>query len=217
MLNKEYIINKKSVLVIAEEYDISSKSSVEYYIKKFDLYRDPLVIKLDKKFLLKEYIDNNKSLRELSKELKMGKQYIRRELVKYGIPIRKHTKSQTWLDSCIKQRGHKHIPINYWSNVIYAANKRGLKFTITLDYAYALYLRQNGKCALSGVDINFRLITAKSSTQTCSLDRKDSSKGYIRGNVQWVHKTVNLMKMSMSDEELIEWCELILINRGIDL
>ena len=48
--------------------------------------------------------------------------------------------------------------------------------------------------------------------ETCnnhSLDRIDSKKGYVKGNVQWVHKTVNRLKMDLSEEELMYWCNLI--------
>jgi hypothetical protein len=44
---------------------------------------------------------------------------------------------------------------------------------------------------------------------TASLDRIDSSKGYTLGNIQWVHKWVNLMKQDMTDQEFIEWCKTI--------
>ena len=36
---------------------------------------------------------------------------------------------------------------------------------------------------------------------TASLDRIDSKKGYIEGNVQWVHKNVNKMKMDLDEKE----------------
>ena len=39
-----------------------------------------------------------------------------------------------------------------------------------------------------------------------SLDRVDSSKGYIEGNVQWVHKMVNMSKQQYTQEEFIEMC-----------
>lgn len=45
--------------------------------------------------------------------------------------------------------------------------------------------------------------------QTASLDRIDSSKGYIPGNVQWVHKDVNKMKLALSEKRLLELCTLI--------
>lgn len=47
---------------------------------------------------------------------------------------------------------------------------------------------------------------------TASLDRIDSSKGYIEGNVQWVHKYVNVMKWDFSMEEFLDICRKICIT-----
>jgi hypothetical protein len=44
---------------------------------------------------------------------------------------------------------------------------------------------------------------------TASLDRIDSSKGYIKTNVQWVHKKVNKMKQDTSVDEFKHYCKLI--------
>ena len=41
------------------------------------------------------------------------------------------------------------------------------------------------------------------------IDRIDSSKGYVKGNVQWVHKNVNLMKGKFDQEYFIEMCKKI--------
>ena len=62
-------------------------------------------------------------------------------------------------------------------------------------------------CAISGI----KLIFARSWTrdQTASLDRIDSKKGYVEGNVQWVHKRINEMKMDHSNKELISWARKI--------
>jgi hypothetical protein len=44
------------------------------------------------------------------------------------------------------------------------------------------------------------------------LDRIDSSKGYIVGNVQWVHKHVNVMKNIFSQEMFIFICNQVSKN-----
>ena len=49
---------------------------------------------------------------------------------------------------------------------------------------------------------------------TASLDRIDSSKGYIEGNVQWVHKSVNIMKCDFSSDIFIGICNQISNNCG---
>jgi hypothetical protein len=43
-----------------------------------------------------------------------------------------------------------------------------------------------------------------------SLDRIDSSVGYVRGNVQFVCDVVNRMKQDMPRSELLVWCARIL-------
>jgi hypothetical protein len=49
----------------------------------------------------------------------------------------------------------------------------------------------------------------KEKKQTASLDRIDSTKGYIKGNIQWVHKDVNKMKWNWNQSNFINWCKLI--------
>jgi len=51
--------------------------------------------------------------------------------------------------------------------------------------------------------------TFKDDYGMASLDRIDSTGGYTEGNVQWVHRTVNFMKQSLSDAELVQWCRRI--------
>lgn len=43
-----------------------------------------------------------------------------------------------------------------------------------------------------------------------SIDRIDSSIGYVRGNVQFVCDVANRMKQDLSQEELLVWCKKIL-------
>lgn len=82
---------------------------------------------------------------------------------------------------------------------------------ITLNDAYSLLVEQNHKCALTGVDISFADTSKEHAAgkTTASLDRIDSSKGYIKGNIQWVHKMINIMKWSSSQDEFKLWCRLV--------
>jgi hypothetical protein len=91
--------------------------------------------------------------------------------------------------------------------------------SIIINMCWNLFLKQNRKCALSGIEIAFpKAWGARSKTQiTASLDRVDSNKGYIIGNVQWVHKQINTMKMDMSDAEFINLCRMVTKNYDSDL
>jgi hypothetical protein len=98
--------------------------------------------------------------------------------------------SGSWWAARITRTDHKRVPV---------------EISITKEYAWNLFLEQNKKCALSGLN----LILSTKTNGTASLDRIDSSKGYIYGNVQWVHKHVNYMKNKFSQEYFIEMCKLI--------
>ena len=72
-------------------------------------------------------------------------------------------------------------------------------------YLWGLYVLQDKRCALSGVPIEFGTNRVVGRIEkTASLDRIDSDKGYVKGNVQWVHKDVNVMKRAISQERFIQ-------------
>jgi len=107
--------------------------------------------------------------------------------------------------------GHKEITGSFFATIKSGAKRRKLDFKITIEYIWDLFLKQNRKCALSGVDIVFAKSWnyGKNKEGTASLDRIDSTKGYIEGNVQWIHKDLQSMKWNKSDKIFIEWCKLI--------
>lgn len=91
------------------------------------------------------------------------------------------------------------------------AEAKGLDFTISKEYLWDLFEKQNRKCALTGLDIFFTEKTqTKGYRKTASLDRIDNSKGYIEGNLQWVHKDINLIKRNLTEEQLLFYCEKII-------
>lgn len=115
-------------------------------------------------------------------------------------------------------QGIGDISKTYWGSVKNGANRRNLEFSVSLSYAWNLFLKQLKRCALSGVNISLRHGYIKNNidwrTVTASLDRIDSSKGYIKGNVQWVHKDVNYIKRDLEEQDFIDWCKRIVIFRG---
>ena len=46
-------------------------------------------------------------------------------------------------------------------------------------------------------------------TKQASLDRIDSSKGYIKGNIQFISTPINYMKSTMTDSEVKSFLKLI--------
>lgn len=81
---------------------------------------------------------------------------------------------------------------------------------LTLEFLKQLWEKQNGTCPYTGHKMDLPITThgkhikAKNPLRA-SLDRIDSSKGYIQGNVEFVCLGVNLAKASFSREQVMEF------------
>lgn len=102
------------------------------------------------------------------------------------------------------RKGTDHISLTYFNKLVIGAKSRNIEFDITIEELDELLVKQDFKCSLSGIEIYAGYRSSK--TQTASLDRIDSSKGYILNNVQWVHKNINFAKGSLSQEDFIQMC-----------
>lgn len=84
--------------------------------------------------------------------------------------------------------------------------KKKLRENLSYDYYITLYYKQQGLCALSGRVMTHQLHEGIVPTNI-SIDRIDSSKGYVEGNIQLVCRQANMMKYTSSEQELLEWCK----------
>ena len=106
-------------------------------------------------------------------------------------------------------KGCGELSGNYIGQVRYQAKKRNIYFNVTVEYLWNLFLIQERKCVLSGLVLTFGDKRKRQRDQTVSLDRIDADKGYIKGNVQWVHKIINIMKGKQNQEGFIKFCMMI--------
>lgn len=115
-----------------------------------------------------------------------------------------------------KWKGVGELSETYFQTLIRNANSRSLKFELDKDYLWSLFLEQDRKCKLSGLSISLKRTYSGENRikQTASLDRKDSNMGYYEGNVQWVHKDINQMKWSHTEEYFLEMCKIITENNN---
>lgn len=109
-------------------------------------------------------------------------------------------------------KGYKDISIRFFNSIKRSAFKRNLEFNITIKQVWELFLKQNKKCALSGIDISFNKFSSNKNKITASLDRIDSLKGYTKDNIQWLHKDINRFKNNYSQYKFIEMCKLVVKN-----
>jgi hypothetical protein len=81
-------------------------------------------------------------------------------------------------------------------------------FDITIEYLKEVWNKQDGKCAISKIPLIHSLHTNNHNIMA-SLDRIDSAKGYIKGNVQFLSCALNYAKNSGTDESLRDLISLI--------
>jgi len=90
---------------------------------------------------------------------------------------------------------------------------KGKEVDVDKEYLKEVFEQQKGVCIYSGVELEHREgvgVSGKSNPLTAaSLDRIDSSKGYIKGNVQFISIVCNHAKNGMSDKQMREWIEIV--------
>lgn len=206
---------------IAVKYNIST-AWVSKLRKKYNILKDISKNYINKQFgelTVKKRLKNNKHMQHMWLCLCSCGKYRRvsGESLSYG-----YTKSC----GCIKKRerakgknnyqwsGFEEISGTYWNSIKNSAKIRNINFDITIEYAWNLYIQQNKKCNYTNLDICFAKSKKKMSLATASLDRIDNNKGYIEGNIQWIHKDINWMKRNFSEDVFINYCKLIVKNKG---
>lgn len=114
--------------------------------------------------------------------------------------------------------GYEGISGRYWTGIKASAKKRNLEFNLTIKEAWNQFIIQNQKCALSGIKLILeadKLSHTQRKTINASLDRIDSSKGYVKDNIQWVTKEIQIMKNRFYQEYFIEICKQIARYQGV--
>jgi hypothetical protein len=98
------------------------------------------------------------------------------------------------------------------------ARKRKHEVIIDLPYLKKIWEEQDGKCAYTNVPLTHPVNT-KSLRQynyMASLDRIDSSLGYVEGNLQFVSVTCNWLKNSLDDNHIQEFFKIVRGCNGFD-
>jgi len=86
-------------------------------------------------------------------------------------------------------------------------------YDVDLDYLKEVWDKQN-VCLYSGVKLQLpKWRGVNNPLFTASIDRIDSEKGYIRGNIQYISITSNHAKNSMSHRQMLDFCNLIIENK----
>lgn len=204
-----YIVQQKTSKEIADLFKISQPTALSYLRKNnIDIRPNTLQIQNQKfgRLFVKSF-----------KELKSKKSYWNcicdcgNEVVVSG----PHLISNS-IKSCgclrndrIKETcytGYKEITGTFWRRIITNAKARNIEFDIDKEYCWSILENQNNQCFLSGLDLVF---DKNPLIQTASLDRIDTNIGYIKNNIQWLHKDINISKNILDDKTYIKYCNLV--------
>ena len=124
-------------------------------------------------------------------------------------------------ESNAKWKGYKEVPGSFINRITSRSKKSNREVKINAEDIYDLWIKQDKKCSLSGLPIDFintnqGNINRKESKYdlicTASPDRIDSNKGYTKDNVQLVHKDVNMIKKEYDQDYFLKLCQLITEN-----
>jgi hypothetical protein len=85
-----------------------------------------------------------------------------------------------------------------------SAKTRDIEWNLTEEEMFENY---NGFCSLTKLPLSL-----KYKATTASLDRINNDLGYIKGNIQWLHININMMKNKYTQKEFIEVCKLVAKN-----
>jgi len=135
------------------------------------------------------------------------KQYKRSYYVKNRIRLRKQM-NDYWQGGWEQYLSDRFHGTQKTAKKRFDGGTRNLDFTISREFLFELAKKQDYKCAITGVP----MVHSWGDVKSASIDRIDSSKGYIPENVQLVCKCINLMKNQNKDIDiknfLDEYCKL---------
>ena len=103
-----------------------------------------------------------------------------------------------------------HFPRSWLRKLIEQAKSRDIEWAVTEDDLWDTWMRQRGVCPLSGLQL---VIDKDWKKMTASVDRMDSSQGYVIGNVWFIHKHINMMKYKFGLDYFVDLCCKVAANR----
>lgn len=126
---------------------------------------------------------------------------------------RKITKQD--IDRIVSHAGNRadvFSPFRFYMRVIKKRKKdKGRKVNVVLRDLKKQWDIQQGICPLTGWKLVPNDGTGLTPT-TASIDRIDSSKGYVKGNIRFVSIMANFGKNVFSDNQLIAFCQAVVYN-----
>jgi len=171
---------------------------------------------LDSKEIVRLYVEEERSANYIAKVMNSYPRKIQKTLTAEGVKFRTKKCYLSGKENP-KFTGYEEMQGSFLASIKAGAKKRGLSFEVSYEYLWAMFLQQDRKCAYTGIEIFFSRTNIEHAMgmANASLDRIDSSLGYVEGNLHWIHKRVNVMKGNMDAQEFFDFCEAVTYqNKG---
>lgn len=96
-----------------------------------------------------------------------------------------------------------------WHSSKNGAKRRGIEYAIEKETLFMLFNFQGWKCIRTGIDFDLRTDMGNLPFGP-SVDRIDSSKGYVLGNIQLVCNIYNYAKNIWSDDDVLTMARMLI-------
>ncbi len=173
---------------------------------------------LDHEYIIQEYKAGRKVL-NIAKEVNTYPKKIQKILKSNGVEFRK---KDCYLSGPDNPRftGHGEMQGSFLASIKASAKRRKWEWSVSNEYIWNLFLEQDRKCKYTGIELFFSRnnLEHRMGEANASLDRIDPSVGYVEGNLQWLHKRINVMKGNMEEQEFLDFCEAVTYkNKGQEI
>ena len=155
-------------------------------------------------------IEVEKPAREINRQIRNG-----RKIFYCSISCSKKTGGTSHLRQYDEENRKNLIPDNrkdeysYLKEHFRRAKRRSKDFNLTLSYLDKIWKEQEGKCIYTKIKL-LQPDETKNYNYMASLDRIDSSKGYIEGNLQFISVSCNWLKNKEGSKHVKEFFDIII-------
>lgn len=216
VLVAEYVVDRRTKAEIARKFGVTV-TTINNYLKRHEIPKNPTwVYKSDDLSGMKFGRLLVKERGALDRHHKMSWVCLCDCGKEKSVAAASLTRGLTQSCGCLKHelvhKGHMDISASFWRRLVQSASQRNIELDITPEYVWSVYEQQGRECAYTGLPLYFHPDSNKPQSKNASIDRIDSFKGYVRGNIQIIHKTVNLVKNWLPEAEFVALCNLVALK-----
>lgn len=151
-----------------------------------------------------------KNVKEINRSIKLGReQYCSRSCAGKSVANINHLRNVNPLDASNLKKYTRADKYSSFKTHLRRIKNRNKDYNVTLEDLSEQWDKQNGVCIYSKVKLMHPVTGFNSHIYTASVDRIDSSLGYIKENIQFISIAMNHMKANMPEKEVHELINII--------